>query len=113
MDATTTGITRTYLRLTQTIHPYMEQNLYPTPRKSSNKLISCPMLRCNFFCHLEREYKTHVETAHYCEDCTLYCSSLSKHHCSRPNQRGGHLDLTKIDQSVFKETTRSHMGVLV
>ena len=73
------------------------------------------MSNCIFYCRTHVNYDAHVENCHACEDCTLFCSDLDFHRCKKPSQRGGHIDFNKkrIDQSVFKELTRSHRGAMI
>ena len=52
---------------------------------------------------------------HNCESCGNSYPNLKHHVCSQAGQRGGHVGPTPhdVDQSFFKETRRSHRGVVI
>ena len=112
--------TNTYKRVVQIKRPnlYIEQTNFPKhrPYRNNPRILACSMSDCIFFCRTHVSYDAHIENIHMCEDCSLYCSDLERHLCKKPNQRGGHIDrgqTSRIDTSVFKELTRSHMGAMV
>jgi len=73
------------------------------------------MSPCPFYCRAHVSYDAHIENIHFCEHCALYCTNKQLHRCQRPSQRGGHVDhgKPKVDQTIFKELTRSHLGAMI
>ena len=56
-----------------------------------------------------------MEIAHYCEHCEMCFLHPHLHQCSKPNQRGGHIDNGRppVDQLIFQEVSRNHRGSIV
>jgi hypothetical protein len=109
--------TITYQRNLNNSSIYRERSTFPHPTdyQGNRKILKCSMSNCFFRCRTHVCYDAHVESTHFCEHCCLYCTNVQHHRCDQPNQRGGHVDEGRptIDQSVFKEVTRTHLGAMV
>jgi len=71
------------------------------------------MQGCDFTTRRHAALDEHVEGTHNCEHCGISFVNLNQHFCTRIGQRGGHVGPTAIDQSFFKETSRSQRGVVI
>jgi len=54
-----------------------------------------------------------LESTHNCHHCGKSFLRLKRHFCPRYGQRGGRVGLRTIDQSFFKETQRSGIGIVI
>jgi hypothetical protein len=75
--------------------------------------LKCGFPACDFECRRYETLDVHVYRQHDCEHCGYSFPDLRFHACPDFGQRGGHVGPPDINQSFFKETKRSHRGVII